>query len=378
LSSPALDGCPGILALHPARDGQVARIRLPGGYVGRRQWGALAALAREFGDGRLDLTARGNVQLRGVREEAAAALALRAARAGLLPSGAHDRARNITASPLSGLGGRAALRRLVSALDAALIAEPGCAALPGRFLIAADDGSGGASLAGSDIGLRRAGDSFHLIIAGRLTGVRVPADAAVTVTIAAVHAALAGGVGGAATRVAGLADGGEQVAAAIGGSLGKSAPDRSARLPLGMTDDTALVVAAPLGRLTAAQAELTGSLLRARETIRLAAAGRLVIPLAAAPASALATLAAAGMVTSDDHPLAGVTACSGTACSRAAADVRTAARPVPGRPRTHWAGCARRCGCPPDADPVTAVGRDRYLLPGSAEPVPLAMLLGPG
>ena len=102
--SATLDACPGILTLHPARDGHVARIRLPGGYVRRAQWAALAALAADFGDGCLDLTARGNVQLRGLQPTAAAELAGRAARAGLLPSGAHDRSRNMTASPLSGLG----------------------------------------------------------------------------------------------------------------------------------------------------------------------------------------------------------------------------------------------------------------------------------
>jgi precorrin-3B synthase len=70
-----VDACPGVLTLHPARDGHVARIRLPGGYVSGRQWTALAGLAGEFGDGGLDLTARGNVQLRGLSPAAAAAQA---------------------------------------------------------------------------------------------------------------------------------------------------------------------------------------------------------------------------------------------------------------------------------------------------------------
>jgi precorrin-3B synthase len=384
-----LDACPGILALHPARDGHVARIRLPGGYVSGPQWRALAGLSRDFGDGRLDLTARGNVQLRGVRAAAAAALAGRAAAAGLLPSGQHDRARNITASPLSGLGGRASLRDLVASLDAALVADPGLAPLPGRFRCAVDDGTGGAGLAASDVGLRRAGTGFDLVVAGRLTGVRADASAAAETMLTAVRAAVAGGVGSTVTRVRELADGGESVAAAVGGSLGPAAPDDSARLPLGVadpparvadpaarTDRVAVTAAAPLGRLTAAQLALIGSLLRAGEVIRLASAGRLVIPLRVPPATALRRLASAGLVTSDAEDLAGVTACSGTACSQALADVRAVARPLPGRPRTHWAGCARQCGRPRDADPVTAAGPDRFLLPGLPEPRPLTLLAG--
>ena len=147
--SPALDACPGVLVLHPARDGLVARIRLPGGYATAARWRALADLSRDYGDGCVDVTARGNVQLRGLRAADGPALAARAAAAGLMPSAEHDRARNIMASPLSGLDGRPALRDLVDALDAALLAGPEFAALPGRFLFALDDGTGGAGLATS-------------------------------------------------------------------------------------------------------------------------------------------------------------------------------------------------------------------------------------
>ncbi len=148
----AADACPGILDLHEARDGHVARIRLPGGYATGPRLRGLAALASRFGDGCVDLTARGNVQLRGVRAREAGELARRAVLAGLLPSPAHDRARNITASPLAGLAGHPELRRLVSALDRAVRADPGLAALPGRFLFCLDDGTGRAGLSSCDVG----------------------------------------------------------------------------------------------------------------------------------------------------------------------------------------------------------------------------------
>jgi precorrin-3B synthase len=375
----AVDACPGILALHPARDGHVARIRLPGGYVSRAQWTALAALAGELGDGGLDLTARGNVQLRGLPAAAGATLAMRAARAGLLPSGPHDRSRNITGSPMAGLGGRPPLRRLVRALDAAIVADATLAALPGRFLFAVDDGSGGAGLAASDIGLRRAGKQVEMIIAGRLAGVRVPVAAAVPTVVSAARAAVACGVGGAVTRIADLADGGARVAAAIGGSLGPRVPASDARLRLGTegaAGSAALVAAARLGRLSRAQAALIGGLLRADEVLRLGIAGRVVIPLAPPPAAALARLADSGLLTSDGDELAGVTACSGTACLRALADVRALARPLPGHPRTHWAACPRGCGRPPDAELVVAAGPDSFLVPGQPTARPLVLLAG--
>jgi precorrin-3B synthase len=434
--STTLDACPGILTLHPARDGHVARIRLPGGYVRRAQWAALAALAADFGDGCLDLTARGNVQLRGLRPTAAAELARRAARAGLLPSGAHDRSRNITASPLSGLGGRRPLRRLVGALDAALIADPELAALPGRFLCAVDDGTGGAGLADSDLGLRRSSGRVEVFVAGRSAGAPVPVSAAVPAVLTAAREAIARGVGSQVTRIRDLADGGASVAAAIGGALGSAASPDDGRLPLGISardpatsgvasdgaasngaasngapsngagsdgpapdttfapDSAVAVIAAPLGRLTGAQIVAIGTLLRSGEVIRLAPAGRVVIPLAAPlaagpadqaidpgnPAAApdsLARLAAAGLLTSDDDALAGVTACSGLACSRAVADVRAAARPLPGHPRTHWAACPRSCGKPGDAEAVIAAGPDSFLLAGQQAPRPLADLTAP-
>src|SRR5260221_360598 len=179
----AADACPGILDLHEARDGHVARIRLPGGYASARRLSALAALAARFGDGCVDLTARGNVQLRGIRPGAARELAQRAASAGLLPSPAHDRARNITASPLSGLAGHPDLRPLVLSLDRAIRAHPALAALPGRFLFCLDDGTGRAGLAAPQLRLIarmvRSGEAARLTAAGRVVlPLAGPVDAA--------------------------------------------------------------------------------------------------------------------------------------------------------------------------------------------------------
>ena len=364
---PAVDACPGMLTLHPARDGDVARIRLPGGYVSSRQWSAIAALAGELGDGNVDLTARGNVQIRGLQPGTGAALASRATRAGLLPSGPHDRARNITASPLSGLGHRPPVRRLVRSLDAAIVADPVLAKLPGRFVFAVDDGTGGAGLARSDVGLRRAGPQAELFIAGQFAGLRLPVRAAACAAAAAARAAVGLGVGTNAARIRDLPGGGAAVAAAIGSTTGPAAPGDKGRLPLGvigLAGRDVLIAGARLGRLSAAQVTLAGSLRRRGDVLRLAAAGRIVIPPSAAPAAAAACLADSGLLLSDDDPMAGVSACSGMACSRSVADVRALARTLPGHPRTHWVGCPRGCGAPSDADLIVATGPDSVQIGG--------------
>jgi precorrin-3B synthase len=369
------DACPGILDLHEARDGLVARIRLPGGYANSTRLLSLAALAGRFGDGHIDLTARGNVQIRAIRPDAATAMAQRAAAAGLMPSPAHDRARNITASPLAGLTGHPDLSGLVRALDRAIRADPKLAALPGRFLFSLDDGTGHAGLGGCDVGLRLNSGVAELVVAGRRTGLRGPAAAGVRQAAAAAGAFAAqrqaqpgsgdAGAGPGSAHVAGLPDGGAGVAAAVGGVLGAAVTDTTGRLALGAVPgaEQVIVVAAPLARLTAAQVRLVAGVLRPREVARLTAAGRIVIPLADAAGAALRRLGDAGLVVSDGHELATVTACAGMACARSLADVRALAGRVPGLAAVHWAGCGRRCGLPADATAVVATS-DGRLVPG--------------
>jgi precorrin-3B synthase len=361
------DACPGILDLHEARDGLVARIRLPGGYASATRLRSLAALAERFGNGHVDLTARGNVQIRGIQPEAAGIMAGRAAAAGFLPSPAHDRARNITASPLAGLAGHPGLRGPVRSLDRAIRADPGLAALPGRFLFSLDDGTGRAGLSVCDVGLRfqRAGGQTELIVAGRRTGLRGTPAQGITLAVAAAGAFIGQRLESA--RVARMADGGAAVAAAVGGVLGDLVTDTADRLALGPVLDgerpdsgPLAVVAAPLGRLTAPQVRLMAGLLRPGEAARLTAAARIVLPLAGSADAALHRLGGAGLLVSDDHELSSVTACAGMTCASSRADVRAVAARVPGLAAVHWAGCDRRCGLPADATAVVATSAGRF------------------
>jgi precorrin-3B synthase len=379
------DACPGILDLHEARDGLVARIRLPGGYASSARLASVAALTSRFGDGRVDLTARGNVQIRGIPAGAAGDMAQRATAVGLMPSPAHDRARNITASPLAGLAGLAGhpdLRGLVRALDCAILADPGLAALPGRFLFSLDDGTGHAGIGGCDVGLRLGSGVAELVVAGRLTGLRGTPAAGIQHAATAARAFLdqrraeparpdSGDADArvSSARVAGLADGGAGVAAAVGGELSAAVSDTTDRLALGTVPDAdrVAVVAAPLARLTTAQVRLVARMLRPGEVARLAAAGRIVLPLADPAGAALQRLDDAGLVVSDGHELAPVTACAGMACGRSLADVRVLAGRVPGLGAVHWAGCGRRCGLPADATAVVATSDGGLVFGDGAE-----------
>ncbi|MFD0350157.1 hypothetical protein ACFQ0M_37235 [Kitasatospora aburaviensis] len=89
----------GALRLHTADDGALARVRLPGGLLTERQALALAEAATALGDGGLEVTSRGNVQLRGLAAGCGAELGARLRAVGLLPSDTHERVRNIVASP---------------------------------------------------------------------------------------------------------------------------------------------------------------------------------------------------------------------------------------------------------------------------------------
>ena len=343
------DACPGALQTHDAADGPLARVRTPGGAVSSAQLRMLGAAARDLGRDVIELTSRGNLQLRGVR--APARLAALLAAAGLLPSPSHERVRNIVASPLGGRGPHGALATdaLVAALDEALCASRRAAGLPGRFLFAFDDGTGDAAALDADVTYGPAGF--------RLAGTRLDlesGDPAATM-VAAAEAFL--DVRGDAWRLAEVPDGVRLVARRLGGTPrdGAARPDP---VPphagvVGQRDGmAALEVVPPLGRLSGAQAE---ALAWAAREVRVTP-WRSVVLRDLHPdevRAAAAGLAAAGFAVDADSPWVGVTACTGSpGCAKSRGDVQGEARRwVAGLDRApetpvHWTGCERRCGTP--------------------------------
>ena len=359
------DACPGALQVHRAADGALARIRLPGGMIEPRQLEALAHAATRFGSPAMELTSRGNIQIRGITDTVAVADAVAAA--GLLPSPTHERVRNIVASPLSGRsGGTADVREWVHRLDAAICAEPILATLSGRFWFSIDDARGDVSGRAADVGAHVVGETVAVLLAGRDTGVRIAPDdtAATLVSIAARFAETREN----AWRITELAD----TSALIDGLVRTATPGAAwpplGRPPVGWIsqDDgrVALGAALPLGVLEARVAEF----LAAIEAPMVITPWRsvLVCDLADGVAdTALRVLAPMGLVFDTGSPWLDVSACTGSpGCEHSAADVRAdaaAAVDEPSAVHRHFVGCERACGSPPAGDVLIATG-EGYVL----------------
>jgi precorrin-3B synthase len=361
----AADRCPGVLRLAEAADGYLARIRLPGGLIGAGQMLVLARLARKLGDGRAELTSRGNVQLRGLAPDAASPLAEELTLAGLLPSPRHDLVRNVLASPLAGLDGGTDLTAIVRALDAALCARPRLAELPGRFLFAVDDGRGDVAGLGADVLAQvQAGGTVvnGLAVRGAVTDHAVAQDVA-TVMLACAEAFLdaRAAEGGTAWRVADLADGQARVRAAVAARLelapaaqpsaGLPVPVGDAARPVGVVGPggTAAVLLAPLGRLTAAQLTWLADRVRGRPA-RITPWRSVVLPDLPDAVGLVRDAADLGFGVDATSPWLRVTACAGRpGCASALADVQADAAAFAARwpdRIVHVSGCARHCGRP--------------------------------
>lgn len=365
-------------------------MRIPGGILTGPQWQALIAAAQDLGNGQLELTSRGNLQLRGLGIGDEMSLATRLQNAGLLPSPAHERVRNLLASPLTGRDGAGQLdvRPLIVEFDRALCARPALGELSGRFLFALDDGRGDVLAAEPDIAVTATSPhTMQLLLAGQPVAAQCRAEAAVELMLAAAEAFLAErrAQGGTAWRLAELTDGPARVTARLGiaGPTGSArgpahqpeldsspesghggAPDRGLAFrsgsapapgrPIRQRDGAcALVVGIGLGGLTADQAKVF-----LRPQLILTPWRSIVLPdLDPHDATELlAVCAGLAMITGESDPLGDVTACTGRpGCASALADVRAdaiaahravATAGLPPATGVHWSGCARRCGRP--------------------------------
>lgn len=366
------DRCPGSLALHRAQDGWLARVRIPGGRVTADQ---LVALSRgaSIGNGLVELTSRANVQLRGFAAAAGDQLAEIVSEAGLLPSAAHDRARNVIASPVAGRhpSAREYTDAVVDSIDRGVCADPAMAELPGRFLFVVDDGSGIALDRFADVVLIcREDGNYSLALAGQATADAFPPADAATVAVAAAAAFLAerSERGVDAWRIAELEQGAaviaRRIATVIAGPLDGPSGHRLAPGRLKQRDGrVALTGLVPLGRLEGPDLARLATI---AEEVRFGT-GRTVTVVDVDPdavAMIEAELASLGLVVQPGSGWVGLSACAGLGrCPQARIDVRSAAMARarsrgPGAAAEHWAACERRCGERADQPIAVAALRD--------------------
>jgi precorrin-3B synthase len=404
----AVDGCPGVLRLHAAADGHLARVRLPGGWLDARALDTLAQAA-SLGSDIVELTSRAGLQVRGLAEDCGGELAQLLSGGGLLPSLTHERVRNIVAAPLAGRdpAALAVVDPVLERLDRALCADLAMAELPGRFLFAVDDGTRALEPLRVDVQMtaERDGDGhvLRLWLDGLATSLAVVAGQAPEVALDAARGFLelrqesADG----AWRVRELGGGAEQLAHHLGLHLVEQptfvaavepvlapglalarllTPDapRGRRLGLHIQRDGLFAVAVlpPLARLGRAQLERLAELVRELDNgagfdARVRVSPWRTLTFVDVPASVavrlVGELQGIGLIVAEGSGWSGLSACAGMgACARARADVRGAAaqRALVRRasaPSEHWSGCERRCGEPADAG-VRVLANERGLV----------------
>lgn len=135
--------CPGVFDPMPTGDGLLVRVKPPLGMVSAGAASALAAAALRYGNGTIEITRRGNLQVRGLSPAGVAPFAAAMIGCGLAHADADaERRRAVMVSPLIGDDPSLApdTAAIAEAIERGLIAEPRCAALPAKFCIAVDGG----------------------------------------------------------------------------------------------------------------------------------------------------------------------------------------------------------------------------------------------
>jgi precorrin-3B synthase len=370
--------CPGALRPMETGDGLLARVRTSGGRLTLDQAAAIAEAALACGNGAISLSARGNLQVRGVSERTLPELQARLGAAGLIDSDPEvERLRNILASPLSDIDHAAAfdLAPHIAALEARLAEDGSLRPLPAKFSFILDaDGRLPVGDIDADIRFEAAretgGPTFAAYLAGddalaTLCDADEVADAASC--LARAFLSLAGADEGAPRRMRALVerDSAKDVFAAAGlDAKPRPRPRRRRRTSLddvlgGHAFSAAIVVgaAAPFGDIEAGCFRTLIAHARAHEAsgLRLAPWRSFFVTGFAprAAASFVGACARLGFITHSGDPRLRVVACPGApACMHALRPLRKdATRWAPLLPRgegvvLHVSGCAKGCARP--------------------------------
>ena len=362
--------CPGALRPMISGDGLVVRVRPHTGRLSAVQAAGLAAAAEAYGNGLIDLSARANVQLRGIADGAHGDLLAKLAALGLLDRDiATETHRNLIVTPLWQPGDGTA--DLAEALEAALEAVPD---LPAKFGFAVDTGAAPVlSAISADIRLERAADGRLLLRAdGAATGGAVRAAAAPEAALALARWFVeTGGITGGRGRMAAHLAAGAPLPEAFQGLMPAAA---AMRPEPGMTAIGALV-GFEFGQM---RAQMLTALASLGAALRVTPWRMLLIE----GASGMPRIE--GLITSPADPRLRVTACTGApGCPQALGPTRSLARAlaafVPPGAHLHVSGCTKGCAHPHPASVTLVAAPDGLALirQGRASDTPARRGLAP-
>jgi precorrin-3B synthase len=378
-------------------DGLIVRLRVSGGVLDVGLAEAVAGWSSRWGNGLIDLSGRGNLQLRGVSAADLPALQDALGRCGLLDANvAGEAVRNVVSSPLAGLDPSAVVDvgPIVRELERRLAGDASLHGLPGKFRFAVDDG-GVLGLDGVPADVRLVamcgvgGAVFAVHLDGARDGFgpfRVDAVVNAAEALARVFLRLRVGHEGRVRRMRDLVE--MRGATVIGREAGLEGgvPLRAGRVAApssflgvqGLGNAAFLGVGLPFGRIAAEELSRLASAaggVGACE-LRLTPWRAILVPVASvsaarALAAGLAADASGGLgsfIVDAGDPRLRIVACPGApSCASATTPVRddaawlAAGIDAPGEGLlVHVSGCAKGCAHP-RAAAVTLVGRDgRY------------------
>ncbi|WOH64145.1 precorrin-3B synthase [Bradyrhizobium sp. BWA-3-5] len=354
MSAFAIKGwCPGALRPMRSGDGLVVRIRPHRGRLDGKQAAGIGALAKRYGNGLIDLTSRGNLQIRGVSDEGHRPLIEELSQLRLIdPDPEWEARRNILVTPFWTAGDDTC--SLATELEQGLAKGP--PGLPTKFGFAVDCGMERVlATASADIRVERSLAGELIVRAdGAEHGHPVTRRDAIKVSLAlAEWFVTSGGARGWRGRMAAYIRAGAKLPDTLRGHVG---PARMIAEPCPRLYPQGAMVGAAFGQVThAALSDLAGC-----------SSGLRMTPWRMILAEDLREMPGCeGLITQVDHPMLRVVACSGApACREAHADIRTFAAALAPHiapdSRLHVSGCAKGCAHSGPASITLVATRDGF------------------
>jgi len=340
--------CPSALRPMLSGDGFVVRVRPRGGRLTSAQAFGIAELSGRYGNGLIDLTGRANLQIRGVHEDDAFALAVALDRLGLVDADAELEAqRNILVAPFWEDGDDT--RWLADEFEHALAKSP--LGLPQKFGFAVDCGEARMlTQTPADVRVERGAQGGLIVRAdGAAEGRAVAREQAVATALALAKWFVAsGGAQDGRGRMAPHIASGAKLPHAL---AGRARPAHVAAPPSPCVHATGAMVGLAFGQL---QNETLAFLAGLAPGLRMTPWRMILVEgLYEMPRHS-------GIVTQADDPLLRVTACTGApGCPEAHAETRKLAAAlasgVPADSHLHVSGCVKSCAHPGPSR-VTLVG----------------------